>query len=100
ASSALRQVNIRPLKAIYAYKTLSETESNIPSADNISVPNVWIDITNTSDKKLESMRCYKSQLFEFPHPRSLEAIDSLSKLRGSTICVENAESFMLIRSII
>lgn len=99
AMVALRPVNSPQLKAIYAYETLSETEWNIPSADNIFVPNVWFDITNTIDKKLESMKCYKSQLFEFPHPRSLEAIESLSKLRGSTICVKNAESFMLIRSI-
>src|SRR5699024_3569956 len=100
AMVALRPVNSPQIKAIYAYETLSETEWNIPSADNIFVPNVWTDITDTIDKKLDAMKCYKSQLFEFPHPRSLEAIDSLSKLRGSTICVENAESFMLIRSII
>lgn len=100
AMVALRPVNSPQLKAIYAYETLSETEWNIPSADNIFVPNVWIDITNTIDKKLGSMKCYQSQLYEFPHPRSLEAIDSLSKLRGSTICVRHAESFMLIRSIL
>lgn len=100
AMVALRPVDSPQLKAIYAYETLSETEWNIPSADNLFVPNVWIDITSTIEKKLQSMACYKSQLFEFPHPRSLEAIESLSKLRGSTICVHNAESFMLIRSII
>lgn len=100
AMVALRPVDSPQVKAIYAYETLSETEWNIPSADNVFVPNVWIDITSTIDKKLQSMACYKSQLYEFPHPRSLEAIESLSKLRGSTICVNNAESFMLIRSII
>lgn len=100
AMVALRPVNNPQLKEIYAYETLSETEWNIPSPDNIFVPNVWTNITNTIDKKLESMKCYKSQLYDFPHPRSLEAIKALSMLRGSTICVNNAESFMLIRSII
>lgn len=99
AMVALRPVNSPQLKAIYAYETLSETEWNIPSADNIFVPNVWTDITATIDKKIEAMKCYESQLYDFPHPRSLEAIEALSKLRGSTICVNNAESFMLIRSI-
>ena len=99
AMVALRPVDSPQVKAIYAYETLSETEWNIPSADNLFVPNVWIDITSTIDKKLQSMACYKSQLYEFPHPRSLEAIESLSKLRGSTICVNNAESFMLIRGV-
>lgn len=99
AMVALRPVNNPQLKEIYAYETLSETEWNIPSPDNIFVPNVWVDITGTIDKKIESMKCYKSQLYDFPHPRSLEAIKALSKLRGSTVCVHNAESFMQIRSI-
>lgn len=99
AMVALRPVNSPQLKAIYSYETLSETEWNIPSPDNLFVPNVWVDITDTIDKKLEAMKCYQSQLYDFPHPRSLEAIEALSKLRGSTICVDNAESFMLIRSI-
>src|SRR5690625_190815 len=87
AMVALRPVNNPELKEIYAYETLSETEWNIPSPDNIFVPNVWVDITKTINKKIESMKCYKSQLYDFPHPRSLEAIRALSMLRGSTICV-------------
>ncbi|MCJ7840669.1 PIG-L family deacetylase [Lederbergia sp. NSJ-179] len=99
AMVALRPVECPDLKAIYAYETLSETEWNIPSIDNIFVPNVYNDITDTIDKKIEAMKCYKSQLYVFPHPRSLEAIESLSKLRGSTVCINNVESFMLIRQI-
>lgn len=98
AMVALRPVNSPQLKAIYAYETLSETEWNIPSVDNAFIPNVWCDITDTIDKKLEAMKCYKSQLLDFPHPRSLKAIRALSEFRGSTVCVNNAESFMLIRS--
>ena len=98
AMVALRPVNSPQLKAIYAYETLSETEWNIPSVDNAFIPNVWCDITDTIDKKLEAMKCYKSQLLDFPHPRSLKAIRALSEFRGSTVCVNNAESFMLVRS--
>lgn len=100
AMVALRPVDSPQLKAIYVYETLSETEWNIPSSDNLFVPNVWVDITETIDKKIKAMSCFKSQLIAFPHPRSLEAIESLSRLRGSTICRENAESFMLVRSIL
>src|SRR5699024_2090172 len=98
AMVALRPVNSPQLKAIYAYETLSETEWNIPSVDNAFIPNVWCDITDTIDKKLEAKKCNKSQLLNFPHPRSLEAIRALSKFRGSTVCVNNAESVMLVRS--
>lgn len=100
AMVALRPVDSPQVKAIYVYETLSETEWNIPSVDNAFLPNVYVDITNTIEKKIEAMKCYKSQLYEFPQPRSLKAIRSLSEVRGSTICVENAESFMLVRSIL
>lgn len=100
AMVALRPKNNPQLKAIYSYETLSETEWNIPTVDNTFIPNVWSDITDTIGIKLEAMKCYKSQIKDFPHPRSLEAIESLAKLRGSTVCVKYAESFMLIRSVI
>lgn len=99
AMVALRPVNNPQLKAIYVYETLSETEWNIPTVDNAFIPNVWMDITETIDLKLEAMSEFKSQVKDFPNPRSLEALESLSKFRGSTICVRNAESFMLVRLI-
>ena len=97
AMVALRPVELPGLKAIYAYETLSETEWNIPSAENLFVPNVWVDISDYIEKKKNAMECYQSQLREFPNPRSLRAIESLSEYRGSTVCKKNAEAFMLIR---
>lgn len=46
------------------------------------------------------MKCYQTQLQEFPHPRSLQAIDALANLRGSTICVNKAEAFMCLRNVL
>lgn len=99
AMVALRPVNCPDLKAIYAYETLSETEWNIPSVDNAFIPNVWVDITETIDDKIKAMKCYGSQIKAFPNPRSERAIRALSEYRGSTVCVPNAECFMLIREI-
>lgn len=100
AMVALRPISNPQLKAIYAYETLSETEWNIPSVENAFVPNTWSDITETINLKLGAMKCFDTQLRDFPHPRSLEAIEALSKFRGSTVCVNNAESFMLLRSLV
>ena len=100
AMVALRPVNNPQLKAIYAYETLSETEWSIPNAENAFMPNVWNDITNTFTSKVEAMKCYQTQLQEFPHPRSLQAIDALANLRGSTICVNKAEAFMCLRNVL
>lgn len=99
AMVALRPIENHQLHAIYAYETLSETEWNIPNTANSYVPNMWSDISSTFKLKIEAMKCYKSQLHEFPHPRSLEAIEALAKVRGSTIGEKYAESFISVREI-
>ncbi len=97
AMVALRPIENPQLKEIYAYETLSETEWNTPTVDNVFLPNCYVDITDFIDLKKQAMACFETQIKNFPHPRSLDAIETLSRLRGSTIGVRNAESFMLIR---
>lgn len=97
AMVAMRPIGEINIDEIYVYETLSETEWNIPSVDNAFIPNVWSDITEFIGKKKEAMSCYKSQIKQAPHPRSNEIIEALAKLRGSTIGVPYAESFMLVR---
>lgn len=99
AMVALRPIGNSSVREIYMYETLSETGWNIPSSERSFIPNVWVDITQTIEAKIEAMKCYESQLFDFPHPRSEEAIRSLAKYRGSTVGVYFAESFMLVRKI-
>lgn len=100
AMVAMRPINGIKVDNIYVYETLSETEWNIPTVDNAYMPNVWSDISKFIYKKKEAMSCYESQLNKAPHPRSNEIIESLAKLRGSTIGVPYAESFMLARKLI
>lgn len=99
AMVALRPVSAPKLKGIYAYETLSETDWNTPSVDNAFIPTVFVDITDEITTKLEAMKCHESQLCDYPHPRSLEALEALAKHRGCTICREYAEAFMSIREV-
>lgn len=99
AMVALRPVTFPDLRGIYAYETLSETEWNTPSVDNIFIPTMFVDITEEIDMKLKAMKCHKSQLCEYPHPRSLEAMRALALYRGTTICKKYAEAFMVIREL-
>lgn len=103
--SQAAMVGVRPIKnhrilEVYSYETLSETEWNIPHVTNVFIPNTYINITDYLDKKKTAMEQFTTQLTEFPHPRSIEAIESLAKLRGSTIGVKAAEAFCLVRRII
>jgi len=88
----------KSVKKILCYETLSETDEGITLKPFI--PNVYEDITETFDIKIEAMRAYKSELKEYPHPRSLEIIEALAKKRGSEAGFKMAESFMLIKEII
>ena len=93
---ALRPINHK-VKKILSYEILSETEWG--QEIEVFKPNVYVDITKTFNKKIEAMKAYKSELREFPHPRSLKAIEALAIKRGSEIGVKYAESFYLIREI-
>lgn len=100
AMVALRPMENPQLKEIYSYETLSETEWNVPSAENAFIPNVYSDVSDQLRKKLDAMSCYRAQLYEFPHPRSLGAIEALARFRGSTVGCRGAEAFMLVRKVI
>jgi LmbE family N-acetylglucosaminyl deacetylase len=84
---------------VLSYETLSETEWGVLSGDNAFIPNVYIDISETLEIKLKAMSAYQSELKEYPHPRSLEAISALAKTRGASIGVKAAEAFILVREI-
>jgi N-acetylglucosamine malate deacetylase 1 len=97
---AARPINQCSVRQLLCYETLSETEWAPPWSDTAFVPNIFIDITDYLDLKLKAMHCYQSELQNAPHPRSLQAIETLAKQRGSTVSVSAAEAFMLVRHII
>ena len=99
AMVALRPVTFSNLKAIYVYETLSETDWNTPSVDNAFIPTMFVDITEEIEIKLEAMKFHASQLCAYPHPRSLEAMKALAMYRGSMVCKNYAEAFMVIREV-
>lgn len=99
AMVALRPEPGTVVRKVLSYETLSETEWAAPFSENIFIPNLFVDISKTLEIKLEAMSAYKTEVKEFPHPRSLQAISALAKRRGSTVGVRAAEAFMLIKEI-
>ena len=94
---ALREKYNHPVKAIYAYETLSETGINLPTENYAFVPNVFVDITDFLEEKKTALTFYAHQIHPFPDLRSLEAVEALAKFRGALINVCAAEAFVLIR---
>ncbi len=99
AMVALRPKYKHIVKRIYAYETLSETGWDIPNTVNDFIPNVYEDISDTLQKKLQAMQLFKSQLGVFPEARSNEALEALAKFRGAMVNCRAAEAFSLIREI-
>lgn len=94
---AMAQLGVR---RVLSYETLSSTEAAPPHAGRIFMPNVFSDITPYLEQKIKLMRLYGTEGHPDPLPRGPSAIRALARYRGSTISVEYAEAFMLIREII
>ena len=86
-------------KTILAYETLSETHWNAPHIEPNFTPNWVIDISDSIEKKIEALKCYKSQISDFPGPRSIEAIEALSKFRGTQAGFGYGEGMQIIRMV-
>ena len=98
--SCLKNFRYSFIKRILMYECLTETEFAPALLENVFVPNVFVNITEYLDKKLEIMKTYKSEVMEEPYPRSLEIIKSLAKVRGSRISKKYAEAFSILLDII
>jgi LmbE family N-acetylglucosaminyl deacetylase len=61
-------------------------------------PNVFIDISETIELKLSAMEKYKTEMRNYPHPRSTEAIRTSAKYFGNMVGTEYAEPFHLVYS--
>ena len=78
-------------------ETLSETEFGLDKKKTFS-PNLFVDISSYLDKKIDLIKVYSSEIGDFPFPRSLESIYSLSKYRGSSSGFFAAEAFEILKS--
>src|SRR5690606_20442211 len=88
------------VRHVYSYETLSETEWAGPAADRAFLPARYVNIEQQLADKLEAMNCFGSQLKPFPHPRSLKAIETLARYRGSQCGCAAAEAFWVVREVV
>jgi len=89
----------RSISKILAYEVPSETHWNSPYLEPGFLPTTWIEAGACLDRKLKALSCYASQIPEWPHARSLAAVEHLARWRGSQMSMEAAEAFVLIRSL-
>lgn len=85
------------IEAIYAFDTVSSTEWAYPRS---FVPDTWVDISSTLERKIEAMECYETELRNWPHPRSLHSLRVKAETVGSQVVSEAAECFMTVRRVL
>ncbi len=88
-----------PVKTVLSFEIPSSTEWQFANESGQFVPNWFIDISDYMDIKLKALNAYHEELREWPHPRSIRAIEHLAHWRGAIIGKNAAEAFILNRHI-
>ena len=97
--TACRPYRMPSVRLIAVFETPSSTEWSSPIRGSDFRPNMFVDVTGTIDDKLSAMSCYTSELREYPHPRSLQALRERAAHWGSVVGVTAAEPFVILRDL-
>ena len=95
---ATRPTPGQPVRRLLTYAPTSSTEWT-PAAVNWFVPNWFVDVTATLERKLAAFAHYETERREYPHPRSERAIRAAAEFHGTSCGFELAEPFVLVRSL-
>jgi len=95
---AARPVYTNVVRHLYLYRVASCTEWTPGTTTGTFLPNHFVSIEPYMDVKLNAIKAYQTEIRDFPHPRSLEAVESYDKAVGIAVGVNYAEQFMMVRS--
>lgn len=95
--TATRPMQGEGVTEIYSFETLSASEWNFQ--ESYFAPNYFVDISESLEDKVKAMECYKSELREWPHPRSSQGIRTLAAFRGMQCGYGCAEGFEVVRCL-
>lgn len=97
--AAVRPYNAPFVERVLCYETPSSSEWAQALPEHFFMPNVYVDITDHLETKLNAIAAYHLELRPYPHPRSIEALRIRAAHWGSVIGVRAAEPFSLVREI-
>jgi LmbE family N-acetylglucosaminyl deacetylase len=97
-SVATRPVPDQVVQRVLTYAPTSSVEWT-PAATNWFVPNWFVDVSDTIERKLEAFKCYRTEYRPYPHPRNERALRAHSEFYGACVGCAYAEPFVLVRAI-
>ena len=84
------------VKEVISFEVPSSSEWNFNS--NFT-PNIFVDISKELSFKLKAMKAYTNEIQDYPHPRSIKALDVIAKRWGTVSGFLAAEAFCLVRQL-
>jgi LmbE family N-acetylglucosaminyl deacetylase len=97
---ATRPIQNSLIKELRLFETLSSTEMDGSRSTHAFIPNLFINIDLELEDKLAALKCYKSEMREFPHPRSLKSIEYNARVWGAKNNQMAVEPFYIFRKYI
>ncbi|MFO7523825.1 MAG: PIG-L deacetylase family protein [Ignavibacteriaceae bacterium] len=96
---ACRPIPNQVVKEIFCYRVPSSTEWAPQNETSFFRANVINCIENFEKQKSEAIEAYKTEIREYPHPRSVRAVKALDLALGLKYGIGPAEEFILLRKI-
>lgn len=97
--TACRPYSAPFLRRLAAFETPSSSEWAWPLPETGFRPQLYVDVSETIEVKLKAISCYESELRDYPHPRSVQALRERAAYWGSHVGVAAAEAFMVLREL-
>jgi LmbE family N-acetylglucosaminyl deacetylase/RimJ/RimL family protein N-acetyltransferase len=98
--TATRPIEGHCVRNLYTFEIPSSTDWSFHRVTPCFQPNTFCDIESTIEVKKRAMACYKTELQNFPHPRSLEGLEVVARRWGTVVGCKAAEAFELVRSVV
>jgi LmbE family N-acetylglucosaminyl deacetylase len=94
--TATRPFSKFKVKEVISFEVPSSTEWYFPSKFS---PNMFIDINKELPTKIKALSAYKTEINNFPHPRSAEGLEIIAKRWGTVSAFNAAEAFYIVRQL-
>jgi LmbE family N-acetylglucosaminyl deacetylase len=96
---AEKNKNWKGVEKIFCYEIPSSTNWSGILSDSFNPTEYNVISEKHLRQKISAYNCYKNEVRPGNHPRSIESLNKLAQYRGSSVTVDLAEAFVLIRSI-
>ena len=98
--TATRPQPNQSVKQLLFFEVQSSTDWQPPCSAPSFAPNWYVDVSHTLEMKIEALKIYDSEMREWPHARSIKAVEYLARWRGASVGSEAAEAFILGRRLV